>query len=175
MAADKVASTVRDEEQARMRQDDERMAGARPRLLGPGAWPVLALAYVAAELFLFTVIAGKIGFILTFLLALGNSALGVALLSTVLRQALAELRHQGSGMMVLQGGRLGRTLLGALMLIVPGFLSGLIGLWLLWPLGLRGSRTTAPDGVVELSEDEWREVEDRARRLRPGEGRSDTI
>jgi len=136
---------------------------------------VLALAYVAAELFLFTVLAGKVGFILAFLLALGKSALGVALLSTVLRQTLAELRRQGGGMMVLQGGRLGRTLLGAVMLIVPGFLSGLIGLWLLWPFGLRTARPAAHDGVVELSEDEWREVEDRARRLRPGEGRSDTI
>lgn len=149
------------------------MRGGRQPWLGPGAWPWLVLAYIAAELFLFTMLAGKIGFILTFLLALGKSALGVALLSTVLRQTLAELRQQGGGMMLLQGGRLGRTLLGALMLIVPGFLSGVIGLWLLWPFGARISRHTAPDGVVELSETEWREVQDRERRLRAGNGRSD--
>jgi UPF0716 family protein affecting phage T7 exclusion len=155
-----------------MRQDDKRLNGGRPPLLGPGAWPFLALAYIAAELFLFTLLAGKIGFILTFLLAFGKSALGVALLSTVLRQTFADLRRQGSGMMMLQGGRLGRTLLGALMLIVPGFLSGLIGLWLLWPFGARTARRTAPDGVVELSESEWREVQDRERRLRGGPGHS---
>jgi len=149
-----------------------RLKGGRPPLLGPGAWPFLALAYIAAELFLFTLLAGKIGFILTFLLALAKSALGVALLSTVLRQTFAELRRRGSGMVMMQGGRLGRTLLGALMLIVPGFLSGLIGLWLLWPFGTRTGRRTAPDGVVELSESEWREVQDRERRLRAEPGHS---
>jgi len=149
-----------------------RLKGGRPPVLGPGAWPFLALAYIAAELFLFTLLADKVGFIAAFLLALAKSALGVALLSTVLRQTFAALRRHGSGMMILQGGRLGRTLLGALMLIVPGFLSGVIGLWLLWPFGAHTGRHTAPDGVVELSESEWREVQDRERRLRAEPGHS---
>jgi UPF0716 protein FxsA len=134
-------------------------------MFGPGIWPLALLGYVAAELFLFTVLAGKLGFILAFLLAVGKSMLGVVLLMTVLRRTLAGLQRQGGGMMVLQGGRLGRSLLGAILLIVPGFVSGLIGLWLLLPFR-RDKQRRPPDGVVELSEEEWREV--RERQLRSG-------
>jgi UPF0716 protein FxsA len=122
------------------------------------------------ELAAFVLAAGWLGFGLALLLLLAMSAAGGILLSRAGRAQLAEFRQQlsraGPGAVELDGGRMVAILAGFL-LLVPGFITGGLGLLLLaaprrWrsvALG-RAARSYGPastrSSVVDLDPDEWR-------------------
>ncbi len=88
------------------------------------------------ELFVFIVLGHAIGWLLTVVLLLGTSLLGVQLLriqgrSTIDRVSLAVSEHRAPARAALDGA-LG--FLGALLLVVPGFVTALLGALLLFPL-----------------------------------------
>jgi len=147
-----------------MRVDERaRLRGSEP-VFKAGGVPALAIAYLLGEFFTFGLVSDRLGFFLAFILAIGKSVLGFMILGAFMRRLLGTLARSGGGIFKMQGSGIGLRLLGALFLILPGFLSGLIALALLLP-GLRdlfATRTDrpAPDGVIELSEGDWREIED---------------
>lgn len=143
----------------------------RQPFLNSGALPFLIIGFVAAELYVFTLIAHRIGFIPAFLLAFVKAALGLALVSAFMRQLFAGMRRQGASILSLSGSKVGTRLLGGILLVLPGYVSGVIGLLLVLP-ALRGlirpgaGKRPPPEGVIELEEGEWRELGER--RLRGG-------
>ncbi len=129
-----------------------------------GGIPLLAIAYVVGEFLTFGWVSDSIGFFPAFMLALGKSIAGFMILGAFMRKMLTSLAQNGGGILRMQGSGIGLRLLGALFLVLPGFLSGIIALALLLP-GIRdlfanGPQRKSPDGVIELSADDWREVED---------------
>jgi UPF0716 protein FxsA len=98
---------------------------------------LLALLLVLPFLEIWAVfaVAGQIGGLLTLLLLIGSSALGVVLLkregATVWRRANAELAAGRPPTGPLLDGVM--VLLGGLLLVVPGFITGVVGLLLLLP------------------------------------------
>ncbi len=128
----------------------------------------------AAELSVFLYVADEIGFAGALLLALATSYGGVSLLRRVggaARQRLfALLQRPQTGYLLLEGGlRDGAVAaLGAILLILPGFLSDALGLvlavascgfWLRSPPAVpQDPRQTSPD-VVDLSPEEWHRLD----------------
>lgn len=126
------------------------------------------LALPVAEIVAFALVADRLGWLWAVGLTLGAMAAGVVILTRVGRAGIARFRTS------VADGRLTRVevstgsflvVAGALMLIVPGFISDLIGLGLI----LRGLTTRplvatasgpprGPDGrpVVDLSPSDWR-------------------
>ena len=140
-------------------------------------WLVLGLlALPLAELAVFIAVAAAWGFVTALALLIGLSLAGgvilrraggnhvqrvrVAMRDGFGRQDFTALSADSTG---------GLTLLGGLLLAVPGLITGAIGLLvLLVPLcrGLSGAAVgrrpppTAPDGVVDLEPEQWRRVDD---------------
>ena len=83
----------------------------RQPFLNSGALPFLIIGFVAAELYVFTLIAQRIGFIPAFLLAFVKAALGLALVSAFMRQLFAGMRRQGASIVSLSGSKLGTRVL----------------------------------------------------------------
>lgn len=161
-----------------MRVNDPGRSRGREPIFKGGA-PVLTLAYVIGELVVFGLVSDRIGFFPALLLAFAKSVLGFMILGAFMRALLGLLARSGGGVFRLEGGGLGQRLLGALFLVLPGFLSAIIAAALLVPgwrdyaAGAMAARRP-PDGVIELSEDDWREIQDekagsrrRLRRPRP--------
>jgi UPF0716 protein FxsA len=112
------------------------------------AWPVL-------EIVLFVVIGGRIGFWAVLGIILATALLGGLLISRQNMRALAQLRggaaqlfapDLANGMMVMISG---------ILLILPGFVSDIMGLALLIPFVRRGifrtilPHTHAPDDIID--------------------------
>lgn len=133
-------------------------------------WIIIAvLALPAAELVLFIVVAAEIGFLRAFVLQLAISAAGALVLRQTGSARLAELRAE-----VGTGGRLpgpqGIHVIAGILLLIPGFITDLLGLALLVPplrqglgalaLGAlaRWRRAKTPDPVIDLAPDEWRDI-----------------
>jgi Protein affecting phage T7 exclusion by the F plasmid len=138
-------------------------------------WLVLGLlALPLAELAVFIAVAAAWGFVTALALLIGLSLAGgvilrraggnhvqrvrVAMRDGFGRQEFSALSADGTG---------GLTLLGGLLLAVPGLITGAIGLLvLLVPLwrslsgAAVGRSLTAPDGVVDLEPEQWRRVDD---------------
>lgn len=139
-------------------------------------WLVLGvLALPLAELAVFIAVAAAWGFVTALALLIGLSLAGgvilrraggnhvqrvrVAMRDGFGRQDFTALSADSTG---------GLTLLGGLLLAVPGLITGAIGLLiLLVPLwrsltGALGRRPPppAPDGVVDLEPEQWRRVDD---------------
>ena len=123
------------------------------------------LIWAALELIIFGVLVSFIGLGLTLLLGLATSILGFFLLQRSSQSALAQFKEAG-----LQGGEqlnlviLGPSrLLAAILLILPGFFTDLIGLLLLWtPFGdlasgsLRRRYSPNRPNTIDLDSSEWR-------------------
>lgn len=89
----------------------------------------LILAVPLVEIGLFVTLGGALGLWPTLAFVLGSSVLGVA----VLRRGATGLRRKsGNPLLQLAGG--GLSMLAAMLLIVPGFLTSVLGLILLLPV-----------------------------------------
>jgi UPF0716 protein FxsA len=128
----------------------------------------LALPFL--EIAAFWLVAAKIGFFNAFFLLLAGSAAGIALLSWLgrrfVKRMMASLQERNQANFDAKPGSL-MTGIGALLLALPGFITGVIGIALLLPPVQRWLaanmviRTERSDGVIELEDSEWRRMPDR--------------
>ena len=128
----------------------------------------LALPFL--EIAAFWLVAAKIGFFNAFFLLLAGSAAGIALLSWLgrrfVKRMMASLQERNQADFEAKPGSL-MTGVGALLLALPGFITGVIGIALLLPPVQRWLaanmviRTERSDGVIELEDGEWRRMPDR--------------
>ena len=126
----------------------------------------VVLSWMAAELTVFFLLVASLGLGLTLLLGFVTTASGFLLLGKASRDTLQQLNaRQEEGFTVILLGP--ARILAAVLLILPGFLSDLIGLILAIPLFGRVfsenvSRRYAhqrPD-FVDLDAHEWRQTEE---------------
>ena len=134
-------------------------------------WLLLAvLALPFLELAVFIAVAASIGFAWSFLLVLATSLAGALVLRHAGGNHIARIRvamNQGLGegsFTALQAdGSGGLILLAGILLLIPGFITDVVGLLLLIATLLRrGPPPERGDGVVDLPPDEWRRVPDPA-------------
>ena len=128
-------------------------------------WLLIALlALPLAELAVFIAVASHIGFAWALLLILGGSLAG----GLVLRQAggnpIARVRgalDQGSFTALQADGSGGAILLAGILLLIPGFITDVVGLWVLASTLLRDNRPVSrSDSVVDLEPEQWHHVPD---------------
>ncbi len=141
-----------------------------------GKWIAIGLlALPLAELIVFVAVAAGIGWISALALLIATSFLGVSLLRRLgqghaggMRGAVSDLGPR------LQTGADAFAALGAILLVVPGFITDVLGLLLLLPQVRRGigatirramqagpakpGRSGTSGSVVDLDPDEWRQV-----------------
>ncbi|MEU6126019.1 FxsA family membrane protein [Streptomyces sp. NPDC047123] len=116
------------------------MRPARPRRSGPLRFlPLGIAAWLVLEIWLLTVVAGATSGLVVLLLLVGGLVLGSAVIKRAGRRAFQKLseavREQQSGVTPSResGGGGALTMLGGLLLILPGLLSDVLGLVLLVP------------------------------------------
>jgi UPF0716 protein FxsA len=138
----------------------------------PAKWLIFViLAAPVLELVAFIAVAVAIGFLPAILAVVGLSVLGTILLRRTGRTPVARVRvevdrHTVTGFDLRDGGL--ARMAGAILLIIPGFISSALGLLLLVPavrsmLGWGLQRiirpTAQPDpDVVDLQPEDWRPV-----------------
>lgn len=141
-------------------------------------WLLLALlALPIMELAAFIAVAGSIGFLWALLLVAATSLAGAMVLRHAGGNHIARVRvamGQGlgeGGFSALQADSAGGlTLLAGILLLIPGFITDILGLLLLLAplrrvLGVLLGRKPAPtpaDGVVDLEPEQWHQVPDAA-------------
>lgn len=141
-------------------------------------WLLLALlALPIMELAAFIAVAGSIGFLWALLLVAATSLAGAMVLRHAGGNHIARVRvamGQGlgeGGFSALQADSAGGlTLLAGILLLIPGFITDILGLLLLLAplrrvLGALLGRKPAPtpaDGVVDLEPEQWHQVPDAA-------------
>ena len=137
-------------------------------------WLLLAvLALPIMELVVFITIAGLIGFLWALLLVVTTSMAGAMVLSHAGGNHIARVRVAmgDGGFTALQADSAGTfTLLAGILLLIPGFITDVLGLLLLLAplrrmlgalLGLKPTPARA-DGVVDLEPEHWHQVPDAA-------------
>lgn len=97
----------------------------------------ITMAALLAEVVVFVLLAERIGFGPTLLLTMASSLLGAAMLRRSGTSALAALRGLSGGGLGREGAFIDGMLraVGALLLILPGFITDLVGLVLIAPSG----------------------------------------
>jgi UPF0716 protein FxsA len=137
-------------------------------------WLLLALlALPFMELAVFIAVAGSIGFLWALALLLATSVGGAMVLRHAGGNHIARVRVAmgEGGFTALQADSAGSlTLLAGILLLIPGFITDILGLLLLLaPLrralgALFGSpsKPTRADGVVDLEPEQWRQLPDAA-------------
>lgn len=136
-------------------------------------WLLTALTMLPLmELAVFVAVAMAIGFGPAFGLILLGSIAGMMLLRHSGGSHISRLRVAVSGgnFSALQADAAGGfILLAGVLLLIPGFITDVIGLAILVPplrralfglAGLRREAARAPDGVVDLEPEQWRRVPD---------------
>jgi UPF0716 protein FxsA len=144
-------------------------------------WAFIGLLTLpAAEIALFLVLAALIGWLWTTILFVATSALGIFLLKRSGRRDLARVADglaKGGLRGVNRNTRGLANVLGAFLLILPGFITDLAGAALFIPAVRRwAARLIAPmaqkpkprDGVIDLEPGEWRRIPEK----QPGRPRS---
>ncbi|MET9546398.1 FxsA family membrane protein [Streptomyces sp. NPDC006627] len=114
---------------------------ARPRRSGPLRFlPLGIAAWLVLEIWLLTVVAGATNGLVVFLLLVGGLVLGSAVIKRAGRRAFRKLseavQQQQSGVPpepAASGGGGALTMLGGLLIILPGLISDALGLILLVP------------------------------------------
>jgi UPF0716 protein FxsA len=114
---------------------------ARPRRSGPLRFlPLGVAAWLVLEIWLLTVVAGATNGLVVFLLLVGGLVLGSAVIKRAGRRAFRKLseavQQQQSGIPTepaASGGGGALTMLGGLLIILPGLISDALGLILLVP------------------------------------------
>jgi UPF0716 protein FxsA len=132
---------------------------------------LLALPFM--ELLVFIAVAGAIGFAWALAVVVATSLAGAIVLRHAGGSHIARVRvAMGEGSFTaLQADSAGSfTLLAGILLLIPGFITDILGLLLLLAplrralaalIGLRPARTR-PDGVVDLAPEQWHQVPDAA-------------
>jgi UPF0716 protein FxsA len=136
---------------------------------------VAILLLPVAEIVAFVVVAALVGFGTAFLLMLATTLLGFLVLRRAGRSGLVHLRAAVDGIEVEEGSRRGPddllTIVAGVLLVLPGFLTGLAGMALL----IRPVRGLCSNAVrrwlhrphpadrstVDLAPGEWTQVPDR--------------
>lgn len=142
----------------------------------PGGLRAVLFAWIAAEIVVFAILVHNLGFGGTILLDLLTSVIGVVMLKRIGSDAARSLRRAMAGGEPPEGALLDGMLgaLGAVLLILPGFVANLAGLALAAPSVRRwttrtfggaapGSQARRPAraDVIDLSPDDWKQVEPR--------------
>jgi UPF0716 protein FxsA len=150
-----------------------------------GCFAVIAiLALPAAEILLFVAVAEAIGLPVALGLLAMTSLAGAVILATAGRRARAQFRAAGAGLTVTQislrtSGAL--AVLGGILLLVPGFITDLLGIWALLAAlrrwlsvhdGRRGAPHAAAEQIVDLERSQWRRVPEPATDTKPDEGQN---
>ena len=142
--------------------------------MNPAKWLLLAiLALPVAELVAFIAVAATIGFGLALALVLATSFAGALVLRHAGGNHIARMRvalNQGSFTTLHADSAGTATLLAGILLLIPGFITDVLGLILLIkPLrqGLGavfggGAPPARADGVVDLPPEQWHRVPDPA-------------
>ena len=138
-------------------------------------WLLLALlALPFMELAAFIAVAGSIGFLWALTLLLATSLGGAMVLRHAGSNHIARVRvaMAESSFTALQADSAGSlALLAGILLLIPGFITDILGLLLLLAplrralsvlLGLRPPAATRTDGVVDLEPEQWHAVPDLA-------------
>jgi UPF0716 protein FxsA len=132
---------------------------------------VLALPFM--ELAVFIAVAGSIGFLWALFLVVATSMAGAMVLRHAGGNHIARVRVAmgDGGFSALQADSAGAaTLFAGILLLIPGFITDVLGLLLLFaPLrralgalfGVKSSPARA-DGVVDLEPEQWHQVPDAA-------------
>lgn len=157
-------------------------SGQSGLLRRPGPVTVAIIIWLAAEFMAFSLVVGKVGMTGALLIGLGTTILGFTALRRLSSDAMANLRRRMESETAAPGNLLDGTLtaLGAVFLILPGFVSDVIGLALLspsvrrWISSVFGGKTdeTAPakprstPGVIDLDASDWRQIEEPKRKRR---------
>jgi len=99
-------------------------------------WPLAVLIVVAAEIYGFDLVASRVGAGNTFLLTIVTSAIGMVMMRFEGRKVLEDSRARMSA-----GEVPGRSLvdglcvfIGGVLLVIPGFLTDIIGFTMVFPL-----------------------------------------
>lgn len=128
---------------------------ARTKRLEPAVIRILALvvpiAAIFAEILVFIAVGSQIGVLPTVLLALATSVLGVVLVRRQGLSALRQVRADLDGRRV-PAAAIGQAVvvaIGGLLLVLPGFISDTVGLFLFIP-GVRGAMWRAIRGSVKV-------------------------
>ena len=126
------------------------------------------LALPLAELAVFIAVASQIGFGWALALILAGSLAGGYLLRHAGGSHIARVRvainrglDQGSFTALQADGRGGAVLLAGILLLIPGFITDMLGLLVLAGALLRtGRQAPRSDGVVDLEPEQWQRVPD---------------
>jgi UPF0716 protein FxsA len=124
------------------------------------------LALPLAELAVFIAVASQIGFAWALMLVLASSLAGGFLLRHASGSHIARVRGalaQGSFTALQADSRGGVILLAGILLLIPGFITDVIGFLLLADSLIRpGPPLARADGVVDLEPEQWQRVPDPA-------------
>jgi UPF0716 protein FxsA len=127
-----------------------------------------AIVWLIAECIVFLAVVQAIGLIGAIALGILTSCLGTTMIRRVGAGAVTALRQAANGLEPSEGGLLDGALiaLGGVLLLLPGFLSDMVGLALASPsfrqwLAQRFSgRRRQRIEVIDLAPQEWRSVKD---------------
>jgi UPF0716 family protein affecting phage T7 exclusion len=142
---------------------------------------ILITAWIAAEMTVFNLIAGWTGGLMAFLLFIAKSLAGFFFVGQLLRRKMMNL--SGLRSVSLDGAAATATslkILGSFLLVIPGFLAGVIGIALLTPsirrlITDRISRKVENTRNFDLKADDWQEIpEIPAKRIRRTRKKDDT-
>lgn len=138
-------------------------------------WIIVAiLGLPVAELALFVIVVAQIGFLRAFVLQLAISAAGLLVLRHAGSARLSRLRDQvaaeGPTGWRLPGSK-GILVIAGILLVLPGFITDVLGVALLVPplrrwfgaltrnaIDRRRRSVAHPDPVIDLAPSEWRDV-----------------
>lgn len=142
----------------------------RPATLG-----IVAIAWIASEIGVFIFVVDRVGFGGAFIIGLGALVMGFAILRRLGFAALRRLRNTVEGSQPTTEAILDGSLaaLGAILLIIPGFISDVVGLALTAPsirqwVAHRFAAVERPGrprsrvgtGTIDLSPTDWQRIED---------------
>ncbi|MFM9974810.1 MAG: FxsA family protein [Beijerinckiaceae bacterium] len=127
---------------------------------------LIVTAWIAVEITVFNLVAGWTGGLMAFLLFILKSVLGFSFVGQLIKRKLMNMggvRVASVDPSVLRNAPL--KVVGAVLLVIPGFLAGIIGLALLTPsiqtlLGARRKRAMQNPQEIDLPSNDWREMPD---------------
>jgi UPF0716 protein FxsA len=124
------------------------------------------LALPLAELVVFIAVASQIGFAWAVILVMATSLAGALVLRHAGGSHIARIRvalDQGSFTALQADNRGGVILIAGILLLIPGFITDVLGLALLaYAVFQRPKPATRDDGVVDLAPEQWQRVPDPA-------------